>query len=186
MRTTTIAEEYSLDGEPSSQVCETLMEVLFGERAMDPLQTPIVWYLALRGVDAFQANKARWPGDGKQQDDAALVAADQESVFGEIRNIASFYGVPEDLIEPVNGSASSDGAQMETESASGEFSGPLITRNHAIEITKYGGGELHTISALIGGIASQEAVKVLTNLYVPTNSTYIFNGVASIGAAYRL
>ena len=69
---------------------------------------------------------------------------------------------------------------------SGGEEGPLLRRAHAQEVTRYGGAELHTTSALIGGVAAQEAVKVLTHQYVPLDNTYIFNGIASCAATYKL
>lgn len=32
----------------------------------------------------------------------------------------------------------------------------------------------------------QEAVKVLTQQYVPLNNTFVYNGLASVGGSYRL
>lgn len=63
---------------------------------------------------------------------------------------------------------------------------PLITRQHAEEITRYGGCEMHVVAALIGGIGAQEAVKVLTQQYVPLDNTYVYNGVAGCGSTYAL
>jgi len=62
----------------------------------------------------------------------------------------------------------------------------LVRRAHAQEIVRYGGIELHNISALIGGIAAQEAVKVITHQFVPLNNTYVYNGIACCGATYSL
>lgn len=62
----------------------------------------------------------------------------------------------------------------------------FLSKSHAVEITRYGGGELHNISALIGGMAAQESVKILTHQYVPLNNTYIYNGIACCGATYEL
>ena len=62
----------------------------------------------------------------------------------------------------------------------------LVRRAHAQEIVRYGGIELHNISALIGGIAAQEAVKVVTHQFVPLNNTYVYNGIACCGATYAL
>lgn len=62
----------------------------------------------------------------------------------------------------------------------------LLTKDHAMEMVRYGGIELHNISALIGGIAAQEAIKIVTHQFVPFKSTYIFNGIAACGATYDL
>ena len=46
--------------------------------------------------------------------------------------------------------------------------------------------ELHNISSLMGGVAAQEAVKIITHLYVPLSNTYVFNGIAGCGGNYNL
>jgi amyloid beta precursor protein binding protein 1 len=61
-----------------------------------------------------------------------------------------------------------------------------LSIKHAQEICRYGACELHNISSIIGGIAAQEAVKILTRQYVSLNNTYIYNGITSIGATYKL
>ncbi|PNS18752.1 NEDD8-activating enzyme E1 regulatory subunit [Sphaceloma murrayae] len=47
------------------------------------------------------------------------------------------------------------------------------------EITRAGGGELHNIASLTGGIVSQEIIKVITRQYVPADNTVIFDGITS-------
>jgi hypothetical protein len=37
---------------------------------------------------------------------------------------------------------------------------PPVTREHAVELVRYAAGEIHNIAAIMGGIGSQEAVKV--------------------------
>lgn len=48
------------------------------------------------------------------------------------------------------------------------------------------GGELHNISALMGGIVAQEAIKVITKQYVPADNTCLFDGVGSRSGVLRL
>ena len=47
------------------------------------------------------------------------------------------------------------------------------------EIRRSGGGELHNISSLTGGMVAQEAIKIITKQYVPVHNTCIFDGVRS-------
>lgn len=60
----------------------------------------------------------------------------------------------------------------------------LISNDHAKEITRSCEVELHNIAAIMGGVASQEAVKIITHQFLPLNHTYLFNGIAGIAAAY--
>ncbi|KAH0547669.1 hypothetical protein FGG08_000158 [Glutinoglossum americanum] len=47
------------------------------------------------------------------------------------------------------------------------------------EIVRFGGGDLHNISALTGGMVAQEAIKVITRQYVPADNTVVFDGIRS-------
>lgn len=48
--------------------------------------------------------------------------------------------------------------------------------NHIHEIARYSNSCLHNIGAFLGGVASQEAVKLITEQYSPLNHTFIFDG----------
>ena len=90
----------------------------------------------------------------------AQLAGDADAVWQELQQLVHEYG--------------------STEIPSG------LSRSHAEEVVRYGSAELHTISALIGGVAAQEAVKIITHQYVPINNTFVYNGVAGCGATYEL
>ncbi|KAL4455130.1 hypothetical protein ABPG74_006512 [Tetrahymena malaccensis] len=49
------------------------------------------------------------------------------------------------------------------------------------EFCRYEDSRLHNIAAIIGGVASQEAIKLITNQFVPLNNTFIFNGITCEG-----
>lgn len=48
------------------------------------------------------------------------------------------------------------------------------------------GGELHNISAVMGGMVAQEAIKVITKQYVPVDNVCVFDGVNSRTWVMRL
>ncbi|KAK6356117.1 hypothetical protein TWF718_000492 [Orbilia javanica] len=54
------------------------------------------------------------------------------------------------------------------------------------EIVRAGGGELHNIASLAGGIVAQEIIKVITKQYIPMNNTVIFDGISSRTHVYQL
>lgn len=56
----------------------------------------------------------------------------------------------------------------------------------AAELARYHDCELHVTSAYLGGVAAQEAVKLLTKQYTPFNNTFIWNGIVSHGATIEL
>lgn len=49
----------------------------------------------------------------------------------------------------------------------------------AAEVVRCGAGELHTVAAIMAGMAAQEAIKVLTKQFVPLSGTLLYNGIAS-------
>ncbi|KAI9728554.1 MAG: hypothetical protein M1834_007582 [Cirrosporium novae-zelandiae] len=59
-------------------------------------------------------------------------------------------------------------------------------QNVLLEIGRAKGGELHNIAALTGGIVSQEAIKVITEQYVPVDNTCVFDGIKSRSQVFRI
>lgn len=54
------------------------------------------------------------------------------------------------------------------------------------EMHRAGGGELHNISALTGGIVAQEVIKVITKQYIPVDNVCVFDGVRSRSAVFKI
>jgi amyloid beta precursor protein binding protein 1 len=48
------------------------------------------------------------------------------------------------------------------------------------------GAQLHNTAAVLGGIASQEIIKLITHQYVPLNNTFIWNGLKGVSATLQL
>lgn len=62
----------------------------------------------------------------------------------------------------------------------------LVTISHAKEMVRFGGAELHTTAAFVGGVASQEIVKLITHQFVPLNNTFIMNGINGTASSMLL
>ncbi|KAL9622540.1 MAG: hypothetical protein Q9160_003037 [Pyrenula sp. 1 TL-2023] len=58
--------------------------------------------------------------------------------------------------------------------------------NAISELRRAGGGELHNIAAMTGGMIAQEAIKIITKQYVPVDNTCIFDGIKSKTEVFRL
>jgi NEDD8-activating enzyme E1 regulatory subunit len=54
------------------------------------------------------------------------------------------------------------------------------------EMCRFGAGELHCVAAVIGGIASQEAIKLITKQFVPLYGTLVYNAMASSTSCFQL
>lgn len=55
----------------------------------------------------------------------------------------------------------------------------LLPDKYVQEMVRFGAAEMHNIAAFLGGVASQEIIKVLTKQWVPINNTLIYNGMNS-------
>jgi len=107
------------------------------------------WYLALRSAEIFREEHRHWPGQRCPDEDDAAVAA----VVATLTQIAA----------PLAESFKVEGFAADVKMLE--------------EIVRAGGSELHVTSAVLGGIASQEAVKLLTKQYAPLNNTLIYDGL---------
>jgi len=50
----------------------------------------------------------------------------------------------------------------------------------------YGACELPSVAALIGGVAAQEVIKVITGQFVPLNNTFIYNAIKQTSVSLDL
>jgi amyloid beta precursor protein binding protein 1 len=114
------------------------------------MQKPVIWYLMLRAFDKFTTLHGRNPGFAVS--DEIALAADATELLKILHDTMLAFGL-------------------------GDVSSQLITISHAKEIARAGGGELHTVAAVMGGVAAQEAVKILTGLFVPQDNTFVYNGI---------
>uniref|UniRef100_A0A915M875 THIF-type NAD/FAD binding fold domain-containing protein n=1 Tax=Meloidogyne javanica TaxID=6303 RepID=A0A915M875_MELJA len=54
-----------------------------------------------------------------------------------------------------------------------------------VEICRLGVSELHVISAIIGGVAAQEAIKLCTNQYIPVDNSLIYDGNSQNATSFK-
>lgn len=55
-----------------------------------------------------------------------------------------------------------------------------------IDRVRAGASELANMAGILGGITSQEVIKLVTNQYVPMNNTLLFNGIKASVGVYEL
>lgn len=108
----------------------------------------IQWYLGLRAADAFRQTSQHWPGELCGDTDEAGLATDLSALMQAANKLVEAY----------------------------KAEGVSAEKDVLEEIVRCGGAELHTTSSVLGGMASQEAVKLLTKQYSPLNNTLIYNG----------
>lgn len=58
--------------------------------------------------------------------------------------------------------------------------------SYAKELCRFGNSELHAVAGMMGGIGSQEVIKLITHQYLPMDNTMILNGIISTTNVYNL
>ena len=131
-----------------------------------PDQTPMLWYIALRACEQFYDENGKYPGSDSRQ---LALESDATTVQSMIHKVLSRMDLTDnDLVKST--------LLSKDEGKDGIF---------ATEMARYHNAEVHNIASVIGGVASQEAVKLITSQYVPIDGTYIFNGIASVAGVYK-
>ena len=165
--TRTLAQEYST---PDQDAIDEVSLVFNCGVFADSLQEPLWWYFALRAAGKFYSNTGRMPGSNDSSYDS-----DCEEIYSYIVQYCKQYQLEEEFLKLL---------QVDEEELHQDIYSPL--KNYAIEICRYADCELHTIDTIIGGAASQEAIKIITKQYVPISGTYVYNGIACSSATYKL
>eukprot|EP00339_Tiarina_fusa_P013613 CAMPEP_0117006030 /NCGR_PEP_ID=MMETSP0472-20121206/6410_1 /TAXON_ID=693140 ORGANISM="Tiarina fusus, Strain LIS" /NCGR_SAMPLE_ID=MMETSP0472 /ASSEMBLY_ACC=CAM_ASM_000603 /LENGTH=422 /DNA_ID=CAMNT_0004707391 /DNA_START=149 /DNA_END=1417 /DNA_ORIENTATION=+ len=62
----------------------------------------------------------------------------------------------------------------------------LVSHESVQEICRFGGGEIHTISATLGGVAAQEIIKLITKQLVPFNNTFLLDGITCTATTFEV
>ena len=149
----------SFDLEYEEDVRENLLMACM-DPSDPPHHTPLLWFLVVRACELFQMDHHVYPGsDGR----LLSLQADSEEVWKKLRCILHSMGLQDvELIQN------------------------HLTKDHVAEAVSWYNAELHNIASVVGGVASQEAVKLITHQYVPLNNTFVFNGISSVAAVYKL
>jgi NEDD8-activating enzyme E1 regulatory subunit len=61
-----------------------------------------------------------------------------------------------------------------------------LNDNHANEIVRYGGSEIHPVAAFVGGVLAQEATKMITHQFQLLQSTFVYNGLCGSSERFDL
>lgn len=61
---------------------------------------------------------------------------------------------------------------------------PFSKDDHIHEMCRYGGAEIHSISAFLGGCIAHEVIKIVTKQYKPVNNTFVYDGASTNTATF--
>ena len=142
---------------------------------------PLVWYLAYQACNLFFDQHQRYPGTSLESNDTSSYETDAPIVEQLLEQVAHHYGLAHYF-------AMSKSDQDQDTPMTDHSTIPKVkvcTDKIALEACRYGNAEIHNIAAIVGGVASQEAVKLITGHYAPLeHSTYVYNGISSMGGVY--
>jgi len=58
--------------------------------------------------------------------------------------------------------------------------------DHIHEVCRYGGAELHSVAAFLGGCAAHECIKLLTGQFVPIDNIVLYNATTSNVSSFKV
>ena len=105
------------------------------------------WYVATRAVELFRTKHGRYPGEGKTEDQLENEFKLLKQECDELMKEA----FPDDPIE--------------------------MNNKYLKELVRFSDSKLHTVGAYLGGVASQEGIKMLIGQYTPLNHTMVYDGI---------
>uniref|UniRef100_A0A0G4G827 THIF-type NAD/FAD binding fold domain-containing protein n=1 Tax=Chromera velia CCMP2878 TaxID=1169474 RepID=A0A0G4G827_9ALVE len=189
--TRSIEEEYSVESYAGEGSGEEAREA-FAEALGDDSST-VSTYLAFWAAERFRTRQGRFPGDLSvyppgQEHEESLLEEDKNEVMKELREILSHLMVEEEMLNRPFGVVEGDGEEGEANGAADPDSMqdtgegvPAETPQKYLEkavreVVRGGGAEIHVTAAYFGGVASQEAVKLITRQYQPVLGTFAWDG----------
>jgi amyloid beta precursor protein binding protein 1 len=134
-------------------------DYFFDSNEIPDQMQPVVWYVLWRAADDFFTKHGKYPGGNPSASESELTD-DARELLTIAKSMATTY------YKTIPSQA--------------------LNNDVAVEMTRYGACEMHNIAALIGGIAAEECVKLLTQQYQPLNNTFLFNGVVAVGKYYEM
>jgi amyloid beta precursor protein binding protein 1 len=155
MAYTSISEEYKQSSASTRasifEAFDAIVETCAGTQARlhECQQSPILWYMLLQSRENFHAKFHRYPGEST--DAGSSFEEDASNLYEIVLNLVHRVSIPVSTFQP------------------------FLTKRHCDEIVRFANIELHVVAALLGGVAAQESVKIITGQYVPIKSTYVYN-----------
>jgi len=66
------------------------------------------------------------------------------------------------------------------------FEADTVPDTYLKEMCRFGGSQIHTTAAYIGGVAAQEVIKALTKEWIPINNTFIYDAISGVAGPFNL
>lgn len=147
----------SIADECANAAGSTYLENVEMDGAADPSQanSALSYYTLLRAADRFQAEHGWFPGEREDS---------REDDMRLLKDCVS------KVMSEIGGSRLSSSA---------------LWCDETTEVMRFANGELHNVASYLGGVAAQEAVKIITRQFVPLNNTLIVNFATMKSASFQ-
>lgn len=132
--------------------------VMIAQEVNQNPDTDAIYYILFRCLDRFKSLNGRYPGSLESNYDT-----DGFAFKSLVATFLKEYGITENMFEP----------------QTDEMYQLLIS-------LRASGSELPSIAAFMGGIGSQEVIKLLTHQYQALNNALIFNGIQSTTYSFQI
>jgi amyloid beta precursor protein binding protein 1 len=119
-------------------------------------------FAGLRAADKFTTLHGRSPGVRDAGDDSTVDGDDDEFVRRDGESVRAFMA---DWFEA---------SEVKLSAANDKLADDV-----AYEIARYGDSQIHAVGAVLGGIASQELIKIITGQYLPMTKPLVYDAVSS-------
>lgn len=100
-----------------------------------------------------------------------------------LRAAEKYYSIYQYYPGEKDGAFESDVAQMKAVTldflCTNGLSTSIISDDYITEFCRYGGRDIHSVAAFIGGVVSQEIIKLITHQFIPLNNTLIYHAGSS-------
>lgn len=144
--------------------------------AVNPITIPLQVAL-LAAEDFFTEHKGRYPGA-----DVALslnVIGSNTSLGQESSKEVVLEQDEDKLVQLAKRRLAKWGVELEDDQES-------LVEDSCAEVTRAGHADLPSTSALLGGVAAQESIKLVTRQYVPLDNTSVYDGIKQAIGVFRL
>eukprot|EP00794_Sanderia_malayensis_P017029 gene17029-18743_t len=128
-------------------------------------------------------DEIRYHNEGDCSNIAELIGDDEDSpgmLYLILRGVNAFKELKKRMPGVIDEELEEDFAQLKAilkDTAEALHVQVYVKDELVKEMCRCGASELHTIAAFIGGIAAQEAIKVITKQFVPMTNTFIYNAI---------
>ncbi|KAK4468664.1 hypothetical protein MN116_007848 [Schistosoma mekongi] len=142
----------------------------------------MLWYLVLRGACSFLMETGRWPGSSQPYTTKCKSNYSNQntnscgnSVSREDQYFAKHSGYLN--VNNIESDLPTLRIHLNRVLQSFGIAPNRVSTDYLEEICQFGGSELHSVVAFMGGVVAQEVIKLITHQFIPISKPMIYNAI---------